>query len=635
MAHQGKGRHYYIRPSKTISGLWACLSLTLLVAAGKRMRRLLATVAIHPPQCATAPPPAAAAAAGFAVQEVLSLLERAISTGDALRLGRAAHALLVKTALTSHTLLSNRLVALYSLLPSPAAAIAAFHDLPHKNPHSYNTLLTALARGPDTLPDALHLFDAMPADSRNIVSYNTVVSSLAHHGRQEKALRMVSRLARDRFLGPGLVIDRFTVVSVATACAGIGAVRPLREMHGAVLVSGMELTIIMANAMVNAYSKAGRVDDARQVFDQVSIRDTITWTSMIAGYCQAKRLDEAVQVFDMMPDKDQIAWTALISGHEQNGEEDTALELFERMLAQGVWPTPFALVSALGACAKLGLVTRGKELHCFILRRSIGTHPFNIFICNALVDMYCKCGDMVAAMSLFHQMPERDYISWNSMVTGFSHNGLGKQSLAIFEEMLVAGVRPTHVTFLAVLTACSHSGLVSDGRLILESMVDHGLEPRAEHYAAYIDALGRNHQLEEAAEFIKDLPSKIGPGTAGSWGALLGACRLHGNIELAEEVAEFLFRLEPENSGRYVMLSNIYAAAGQWDDARRVRGLMKEKGLRKDQAYSWIEVRSAKHVFIAEDMSHREADEIYEMLGKLLDHMRIEGDPTEHQLELC
>ncbi|TKW39702.1 hypothetical protein SEVIR_1G196800v4 [Setaria viridis] len=597
------------------------------------MRRHLPTIAILPPRCAPAPP--SAAAAGIAVPEVLSLLERAISGGDVLRLGRAAHALLVKTALTSHTLLSNRLVALYSLLPSPDAAIAAFHDIPHKNPHSYNTLLATLSRRPGTLPDALHLFDAMPADARNLVSYNTVLSSLAHHSRQEEALRLVARLARDRFLGPGLAIDRFTVVSMATACAGIGAERPLREMHGAVLVSGMEMTIIMANSMVNAYSKAGRVEDARRVFDQVSVRDKITWTSMISGYCQAKMLDKAVQVFDMMPDNDRVAWTALISGHEQNGEEDAALELFERMLAEGVWPTPFSLVSALGACAKLGLVTRGKELHCYILRQSIGTDPFNIFIYNALLDMYCKCGDMMAAMALFHRMPEKDYISWNSMVTGFSHNGLGKQSLDTFEEMLVAGVQPTHVTFLAVLTACSHSGLVSDGRLVLESMEDHGLEPRAEHYAAYIDALGRNCQLEEATEFIKDLPSRIGPGTAGSWGALLGACRIHGNIELAEEVAEFLFRLEPGNSGRYVMLSNIYAAAGQWDDARRVRGLMKEKGLRKDQAYSWIEVRSAKHVFVAEDMSHREADEIYEMLGKLLDHMCIAGDPTEHQLDLC
>ncbi|KAL6899219.1 hypothetical protein ACP4OV_005877 [Aristida adscensionis] len=596
-------------------------------------RRLLPPLAAPPPPCP--PPPPRAGAAGLTVREVLPLLERAVAGGDVLRLGRAAHAVLVKTGLTSHTLLSNRLVALYSLLPSPAAALAAFDDTPHRNAHSYNTLLAALSRAAGALPDALRLLDAMPDDSRNAVSYNTVISSLAHHGREKEALRLCARMARDRFLGPGLAVDRFTVVSVATASAGIGAVRPLREMHGMVVASGMELSVIMANAMVNAYSKAGRVEDARRVFDQVSsIRDPITWSSMITGYCQAKKLDDAVQVFDMMPEKGGIAWTALISGHVQNGEEEVALELFERMLAEGVPPTPFVLVSALGACAKLGLVTRGKELHCFILRRSIGSKPFNIFIHNALIDMYCKCGDMMAAMAVFNRMSEKDFISWNSMVTGFSHNGLGKESLEIFERMLVAGVRPTHVTFLAVLTACSHSGLVSDGRLILESMDDHGVEPRAEHYAAFIDALGRNHQLEEASELIKDLASRIGPGTAGSWGALLGACRVHGNIQLAEEVAEFLFQMEPGNSGRYVMLSNIYAAAGQWDDARRVRALMKEKGLRKDQAYSWIEVRSTKHVFVADDVSHHETDEIYRMLGKLFSHMRKAGDPTEHQLDL-
>uniref|UniRef100_A0A0E0K127 Uncharacterized protein n=1 Tax=Oryza punctata TaxID=4537 RepID=A0A0E0K127_ORYPU len=600
------------------------------------MRRLLAPPW---PAAAAAAPSSAAAAAGVTVEAVLPLLERAISAGDVRRLGAAVHALLVKSALTHHTLLSNRLVVLYALLPSPAASLAAFADLPHKNAHSYNSLLAALARGRGTLPDALHLLDGMPPDSRNVISYNTVISSLARHGREAEALRVFARLARDRGLGQQQVaIDRFTVVSAASACAGLRDARHLRELHDAVVVLGMEVTVIMANAMVDAYSKVGRVEDARRVFDQMTIRDSVSWTSMIAGYCRANMLNDAVQVFDMMPVQDAIAWTALISGHEQNGEEEVALELFERMSVEGVVPTPFALVSCLGACAKVGLVARGKEVHGFILRRSIGSDPFNIFIHNALIDMYSKCGDMIAAMAVFDRMFERDIISWNSMVTGFSHNGQGKQSLAVFERMLKAEVQPTYVTFLAVLTACSHAGLVSDGRRILESMQDHGVEPRAEHYAAFIDALGRNHRLEEASEFIKGLSSKIGLGTTGSWGALLGACHVHGNVEIAEEVAEALFQLEPENSGRYVMLSNIYSAAGQWDDARQVRALMKGKGLRKDQAYSWIEVQRAKHMFVADDTSHREANEIYEMLDKLFHHMLIIGDAVEDKqgkLVLC
>uniref|UniRef100_A0A0D9VH20 Pentacotripeptide-repeat region of PRORP domain-containing protein n=1 Tax=Leersia perrieri TaxID=77586 RepID=A0A0D9VH20_9ORYZ len=602
------------------------------------MRRLLTTAPPwHPPAAAAAAP---AAAAAVTVEAVLPLLERAIAEGDTRRLGAAAHAVLVKTALTHHTLLSNRLVALYAALPTPAASIAAFADLPHRNAHSYNALLAALARGGRaTLHDALRVLDGMPPGFRNVVSYNTVISSLARHGRDAEALRVFARLARDRGVGQQVVaIDRFTVVSAASACAGLGDARPLREVHGVVVVSGMEMTVIMANAIVDAYSKARRVEDARRVFDQMTVRDSVSWTSMIAGYCRANRLDEAVQVFDKMPEQDAVAWTALISGHEQNGEEDVALELFESMLGEGAMPTPFALVSCLGACAKLGLVARGKEVHGFVLRRSIGSDPFNIFIHNALIDMYSKCGDMVVAMAVFDKMPERDIISWNSMVTGFSHNGQGKQSLAVFERMLKAEVQPTYITFLAVLTACSHAGLVSDSRRILESMQDHGVEPRAEHYATFIDALGRNRRLEEASEFIKGLSSKIGLGTTGSWGALLGACHVHGNIEIAEEVAEALFQLEPENSGRYVMLSNIYSAAGQWDNARQVRALMKGKGLRKDQAYSWIEVQRAKHTFIADDTSHHEANEIYDMLDKLYNHMLIIRDPVEDKqdkLVLC
>uniref|UniRef100_A0ACD5YHU3 Uncharacterized protein n=1 Tax=Avena sativa TaxID=4498 RepID=A0ACD5YHU3_AVESA len=597
------------------------------------MRGLPPSLAFHTPPCLPAPTPTALA--GVDVATALTLIVRAISMGDVRRLGRAAHALLVKTALTHHTLLSNRLVELYATLPSPAASRAAFEDLPHRNAHTYNNLLAALSRGPATLPDALHLLDEMPASFRNAVSYNTVISSLARNGQQGEALLVFARLAMDRCLGPEVAIDRFAVVSAASACAGLGAMRPLRELHGAVMVSGLEVTVIMANAMVDAYSKAGRMEDARMLFNQMSVRDTVSWTSMITGYCRTKRLDEAVQVFDMMPEHDTIAWTALISGHEQNGEEDAALKLFEQMLGEGMAPTPFALVSCLGACAKLGLVTRGKEVHEFILRHCIGSDPFNIFIHNALIDMYSKCGDMTTAMIVFERMPERDFISWNSMVTGFSHNGQGKHSLAMFKRMLEAAVQPTYVTFLAVLTACSHAGLVSDGRRILESMQYHGVEPRAEHYASFIDALGRNRQLEEASEFIKGLSSRIGPGTAGSWGALLGACRVHGNIEIAEKVAESLFQLEPGNSGRYVMLSNIYAGAGQWDDARRVRALMKGKGLRKYQACSWIEVRSAKHMFVADDTSHCEANEIYEMLDKLFDHMHSVVDSVKDQLSLC
>ncbi|OAY64725.1 Pentatricopeptide repeat-containing protein [Ananas comosus] len=569
------------------------------------------------------------------VYGVLPLLDLFVSSSD-LRRGRALHALLLKSALTHHTLLSNRLISLYSSAAAPetTAAEAAFGDLPFKNAHSYNTLLAALARSQRTLPRALRLFDEMPV--RNLVSYNTLISALSHLGHPRRALRIFAQLLKDRALGPAVAVDRFTVVGAAAACASLGALQPLRQLHGAAVVSGLEMNLIMCNAVVDSYGKCNSPDDARRVFDHMTVRDSVSWTSLIAAYAWARRLEDAVRVFDRIPERDVVSWTALISGHEQNGEEEAALELFEKMLGEGAEPTPFTLVSALGACAMSGLIARGKQMHGFVLRRFVNSEQFNIFIHNALIDMYAKCGNMASAVGLFDEMPEKDFVSWNSMVTGFANNGYGMQSLAMFERMLGAGVAPTHVTFLGALAACSHTGLVSEGRRALDLMEKYGLQPRPEHFAAFIDTLGRNCQLEEATKFIESLPSRSGLGTAGTWGALLGACRVHGNVELAERAADHLIQLEPENGARYVMLSNIYAAAGHWDDARRVRALMKGKGLKKDQACSWIEVRSVKHVFVASDKSHCEGEEIYGMIELLVDEMKKRvRDCVQYEFVAC
>lgn len=418
-------------------------------------------------------------------------------------------------------------------------------------------------------------------------------------------------------------LDKFTVVGVATACAYLGSLESLRQLHGAAIVAGLELNLIMSNVMIDAYGKCGDAGISRKLFDRMETRDVISWTSLVVAYASAHRLQEAWLAFNQMPERNAVSWTALISGYEQNGEGEAALELFKRMMEEGVGPTPFTLVSVLSACAGLGLIARGKEVHGFIVRRCIGLDPFNIFVSNALVDMYAKCGDMTSATTLFDAMPERDIVSWNSLVTGLAQNGQGKQSLAVFDQMMRAGVTPNHTTFLGVLSACSHAGLVLESHRILDSMGrEYGVHPRPEHYAAFIDALGRNCQLEEAMEFIKDLHDKHRLGSVGTWGALLGACRVHGNLQLAERASEYLFELEPENGARYAMLSNIYAAAGRWDDVRQVRLRMKGKGLRKDPGFSWIDLKSGKHMFVANDKSHRRTGEIYELLATLVDQMK-------------
>ncbi|CAL9186914.1 unnamed protein product [Musa hybrid cultivar] len=432
---------------------------------------------------------------------------------------------------------------------------------------------------------------------KNDQSHNTMLAAYCRAGSLDEALGLFSQMRKDI-----IIMDKFTVVGISVACASLLALRCLRQLHASVIVSGLELNLIMSNVMIDAYGKCGDVDASPRA------------------------------VFASMPERNVVSWTALISGYEQNEEEEAALELFTQMMAEGVIPTPFTLVSILSACASLGLIERGKQVHGFTFRRFIGSDSFNVFIFNALIDMYAKCGNMVSASTVFDKMPERDLVSWNSVVSGFAQNGHGKQSLDVFERMVKAGVKPNHVTFLGVLSACSHAGLASEGCRMLSLMEkEHGICPRAEHYGALIDTLGRKRQLKEVMQFIECLASGGDLASVGIWGALLGACRVHGNLEIANIAAESLFKLDPKNGARYTMLSNIYAAAGLWDDVRRVRLLMKEKRLQKDPGYSWLEVRSAKHMFVAYDKSHYQAEEIYSLVATLVDHMIDARDSVEHK----
>ncbi|KAG6536574.1 pentatricopeptide repeat-containing protein At2g22070-like [Zingiber officinale] len=553
----------------------------------------------------------AAAIAGF-----LSCIEQCLVTRN-LKLSVCLHAGLIKSAFNRHTLLGNRLVELYSKFRSLRCAESAFHDLPFKNHQSYNIMLAAYCRA-GRIDLAHQLFDRLP--DQHLVSYNTMILSLARQGFHRQALDLFRRMLKHF-----VVMDEFTVVSVCAACTGLCFLKSLRQLHASVIVSGLEFNLIMSNVMIDSYGKCGDVDSSQHVFDQMERRDVVTWTSLVAAYTSARRLQEARAVFFSMPERNTVSWTSLISGYEQNKEEEAALELFEQMMAKGFVPNPFTVVSVLSACASLGFTERGRQVHGFIFRRCIGLDTFNVFVSNALIDMYAKCGNMVSAASLFHWMPKHDIVSWNSIITGYAQNGHGKQSLDVFEKMVTEGVRPNHVTFLGVLSACSHAGFVSEGCRILCLMEkEYGVCPRDEHFAAFIDALGRKCQIKEAMDFIECLSCEFVPASVATWGALLGACRVHGNLEIAKRAAESLFMLDPKNGARYTLLSNVYAAAGLWDDARRIKVLMKEKGLKKDPGYSWLELRNGKHMFVARDTSHYETEDIYRLLATLVDHIKDE-----------
>ncbi|MQL78343.1 hypothetical protein Taro_010750 [Colocasia esculenta] len=552
-----------------------------------------------------------------AITHYSSQIERCIS-GRQLNIGRLLHSHLIKTSIIPNTFISNRIIEMYAKCGYIRDAQLAFEEIPVKNTHSWNILLSSHCRA-GQFGNACALLDKIP--NPNLVSYNSLISGLTCYGHHREALEVLQKMQRK--CGPSIIIDKFTVVGVVGACGGASDLRSLRQLHGVVVSIGLEFNQIIYNTMIDAYGKCGDADSSRCLFDEMESKDVVSWTSLVGAYASTSRLEEAHRVFDLMPSRNAISWTALITGYAQHGQGDAALKLFKEMIEEGFYPSPFTLVSALSACTGVALIGRGKQLHGYVVRRAFESDYYdNVFIQNALLDMYAKCGDMYSGVALFERMHDRDTISWNSLVTGFAQNGCGGQALAYFQEMISSEVKPNHITFLSVLSACNHAGLVSEGRHLLETMEKYGVRARPEHHAVIVDLLGRSCRLEEAKEVLETMPYNAKLGGVGTWGALLGACRVHGDVDLAKEAADSLIDLEPMNGGRYVMLSNIYAAAGRWEDARRTRKLMKEKGLRKEPACSWIEVRDVKHTFLAEDKSHCRTEEIYKVLTVIAGHIK-------------
>lgn len=402
--------------------------------------------------------------------------------------------------------------------------------------------------------------------------------------------------------------NAFTFSSILKSCP----LELAKLIHSQAIKFGSDSELYVRTCLVDVYARGGDVVGARKLFDSMPEKSLVSLTAMITCYAKCGMIREARELFNGLEERDVVCWNVLIDGYVQHGLPNEGLVLFRQMMKAKVKPNEVTVVAVLSAAGQIGALESGRWVHSHIENTGL---EMNAHVSTALIDMYCKCGSLEDARLVFDRVIDKDVVAWNSMIVGYAMHGFSQDALHLFNEMCRIGCQPSDITFLGVLSACGHAGLVSEGRAFFYSMKDkYGIEPKVEHYGCMVNLLGRAGYLEEAYELVKNMEIERDPIL---WGTLLGACRLHSNMVLGEEIAEFLVNQNLANSGTYVLLSNLYAAAGNWEGVARVRTLMKDSGVEKEPGCSLIEVNNKVHEFLAGDLKHPKRKEIYIMLEEI------------------
>ncbi|PIN23513.1 hypothetical protein CDL12_03761 [Handroanthus impetiginosus] len=461
---------------------------------------------------------------------------------------------------------------------------------------------------------ATRVFSSMP--ERDVISWNSMINGLAQNDFVDEAVEFFQRME-----GEGVKPNDVTMVGVLSASAKKLDVKFGKWIHSYIEKNGITMSLILANAILDMYAKCGSMTNARKFFDRMVETDIISWTTMLAGYAKLGDFNAARNLFDSVPSKDVATWNALISAYEQSGNPKEAIAIFnELQLSKAAKPDEVTLVSALSACSQLGAMQLGGWIHVYIKKEGV---RLNCHLITALIDMYSKCGDLMKALEIFHSVDKRDVFVWSAMIAGLGMHGCGRDAIELFLKMQEAKVKPSSVTFTNLLSACSHSGLVEEGRMFFNQMEQvYKVVPGVEHYACVVDILGRAGLLEDAVKLIKNMPTTP---SASVWGALLGACRLHRNVDLAENACHNLLEIEPQNHGGYVLLSNIYADSGKWDKVSELRKHMRDVGLKKEPGCSLIEVDGIVHEFLVGDNTHTLSKKIYLKLEEIAARLKSMG----------
>ncbi|KAL5712958.1 hypothetical protein ACHQM5_015078 [Ranunculus cassubicifolius] len=412
-----------------------------------------------------------------------------------------------------------------------------------------NSLLNLYAKT-GSVENARNLFATM--NEKDVVSWSSLIACYTRNEMTTEALNLFNEMVLK-----GFEPNSVTLVSVIQACAAACNIGQGKRLHELARSKGVELQRSVLTALVDMYMKCSH-------------------------------LKEALELFKRSPQKDVVLWSALISGYAQNGRANEALRLFHSMLSSDCRPDAVIMVKVLIACSELTILQQALCFHGYLVSSGFDD---KVYVGAGLIDLYAKCGALDNSIKVFDGMTYRDVVVWTAMIAGYGVNGHGREAIKTFKLMTETSVViPNSVTFLSLLFACSHAGLVDEGLKIFENMVhEYHIEPNSEHYSIMVDLLGRKGKLKEALDFINQMPIPPGPHV---WGALLGACRIHHNLQIGEIVAKNLLILDPEHASYQLLLSNMYCEDGKWESMTEIRELIKEKGLDRMPAQSFIEMQS-------------------------------------------
>ncbi|KAL8253394.1 hypothetical protein R6Q59_037087 [Mikania micrantha] len=532
------------------------------------------------------------------------------------------------------------------------------------------------------LKNALFVFDGIL--DPNEVSWTSLMSCACQCGENLEGLKIFSRSHK-----AGVNINEFACTSVLGACAALENIELGAQVHSYAVKSGTRMDQFVVTGLVNLYAKCGCLDSAQWALSEVKNPHLTAWTALIGGYVQqgkskeavnlfiklhasgvnqpnertfatvygalvdaneigiqlhsliikfgyisftvignsvmdfyfkSSHITEALEIFKEMNEHDVVTWNSMISGHMNSGLYEKAVELMREMLSKGFELNLYSYSCILNICGDLPAIEWGKQTHCCIIKLMFDS---NVVVGSALIDMYAKCGRLSNARVVFDSFGFKNIISWNTMLVGYAHHGHGEKALEIYNMMLDHGIKPNEITFIGVLSACGHSGLLQEGLFHFSSMTkDYGITPRTDHLACMVNLFSRKGLTKLAYDFIHNFPAKPDKVV---WRCLLSGCKKNKDFDLGKFAAEKILDIDPDDVSAHIMLSNIYAESKSWNEIVTIRKLMKEKVLKKETGYSWIELMNKTYLFSSGQDSGFGGIRVCEVLTGLTEQLFDEG----------